>query len=124
MRSLDYILLAVRDPLKSAKLYNKLLSAEPVQSSPGFVLYVLGNGGKIGLWLADEVEPKPKPAGGAEISFTEPDKATLLATYDAWKALGLTILQPPTDMAFGFTFTAEDPDGHRLRPFVPAANPR
>jgi len=22
-------------------------------------------------------------------------------------------------MDFGFTFTAEDPDGHRLRPFVP-----
>jgi hypothetical protein len=97
MRSLDYILLAVRDPLKSAGLYSK-----------------------IGLWAADEIEPKTKPAGGAEISFTEPDKSALLATHDAWRAFGLTILQPPTEMDFGFTFTAEDPDGHRLRPFVPA----
>jgi catechol 2,3-dioxygenase-like lactoylglutathione lyase family enzyme len=120
MRSLDYILLAVRDPLKSAKLYSKVLGTEPVEKAPTFVLYVLGNGGKIGLWAVDEVEPKARPAGGAEISFTEPDKAALLATHDAWKALGLAILQSPTDMDFGFTFTAEDPDGHRLRPFVPA----
>jgi len=124
MRSLDYILLAVRDPLKSAALYTEILGTEPVEKATTFVLYVLANGGKIGLWLADDVEPKAKPAGGMEISFTEPDKAALLATYEAWKALGLTILQPPTDMDFGFTFTAEDPDGHRLRPFVRAENPR
>jgi hypothetical protein len=24
------------------------------------------------------------------------------------------------DLDFGYTFTALDPDGHRLRPFVPA----
>jgi len=120
MRSLDYILLAVRDPLQSAALYAQVLGTEPVEKAPTFVLYVLGNGGKIGLWLADDVVPRAKPAGGAEISFTEPDKAALLATHEAWKAAGLTILQPPTEMDFGFTFTAEDPDGHRLRPFVPA----
>lgn len=124
MRSLDYILLAVRDPLKSAELYTKILGTEPVETAPTFVLFVLGNGGKIGLWAADEMEPKAKPAGGVEISFTEPDKASLLATYDAWKALGLTILQSPTELDFGLTFTAEDPDGHRLRPFVWAENPR
>ena len=120
MRSLDYILLAVRDPLKSGALYAKLLGTEPVEASPGFVMFVTGNGGKIGLWLAPEIEPKAKPAGGMEISFTEPDKTALLATHEAWKGLGLTILQAPTDMDFGFTFTAEDADGHRLRPFVPA----
>ena len=120
MRSLDYILLAVRDPLKSGALYAKILGTEPVEASPGFVMFVTGNGGKIGLWLASEVEPKAKPAGGAEISFVEPDTAALHATLAARQALGLTILQPPTDMDFGYTFTAEDPDGHRLRPFVPS----
>jgi predicted lactoylglutathione lyase len=45
-------------------------------------------------------------------------------TYEDWKKLGLEVLQEPTDMAFGFTFVVEDPDGHRLRPFVLAANPR
>ena len=124
MRSLDYILLAVSDPLRSAELYTKILGTEPVEKAPTFVLYILSNGGKIGLWVADEIEPRAKPAGGMEISFTEPDKASLLATHDAWQGLGLTILQAPTQMDFGFTFTAEDPDGHRLRPFVRAEDPR
>lgn len=83
------------------------------------MLFATSNGCKLGLWLAPEVEPKAKPAGGMEISFVEADKAALEATHKAWQALGLTILQPPTEMDFGFTFTAEDPDGHRLRPFVP-----
>jgi catechol 2,3-dioxygenase-like lactoylglutathione lyase family enzyme len=119
MRSLDYILLAVRDPLKSGELYAKILGTEPVEASPGFVLFVTANGSKIGLWLASEVEPRARPAGGMEISFVEADNAALEATHEAWQALGLTILQPPTEMDFGFTFTAEDLDGHRLRPFVP-----
>jgi catechol 2,3-dioxygenase-like lactoylglutathione lyase family enzyme len=120
MRSLDFTLLAVRDPLQSGQLYAKILGTEPVDASPGFVLFVTGNGSRLGLWLAPQIEPKAKPAGGMEIGFVEADKAALLATCEAWKALGLTIVQPPTQMDFGFTFTAEDPDGHRLRPFVPA----
>lgn len=34
---------------------------------------------------------------------------------------GLPMLQTPTTMDFGYTFTATDPDGHRLRVFSPAA---
>jgi hypothetical protein len=34
--------------------------------------------------------------------------------------LGLRIIQEPVKMDFGFTFTAADPDGHRLRVFAPA----
>jgi predicted enzyme related to lactoylglutathione lyase len=41
-------------------------------------------------------------------------------TAKAWKLLGLDIIQEPTKMDFGFTFTAADPDGHRLRVFAPA----
>ncbi|MDC3960951.1 VOC family protein [Polyangium jinanense] len=124
MRTLNYLLLAVRDPLRSAELYSKLLGSEPVETSKTFVLYVLPTGLKIGLWLAGEVEPAPKPAGGIEISFREPSKDAVLATYSEWTKLGLTVVQEPTDMDFGFTFVVEDPDGHRLRPFVLAANPR
>lgn len=49
MRTLNYLLLAVRDPLKSAELYSKLLGREPVEKAPTFVLYVLPTGLKIGL---------------------------------------------------------------------------
>ena len=124
MRTLNYLLLAVADPAKSAAFYTKLLGVSPVENSPTFVLYVLANGVKIGLWIADEIEPAPKPAGGVEISFTEDSKDAVLATYEDWKAAGAKIMQEPTQMDFGFTFVAEDLDGHRLRPFVLAERPQ
>jgi catechol 2,3-dioxygenase-like lactoylglutathione lyase family enzyme len=124
MRTLNYLLLAVRDPLKSAELYTQLLGREPVEKAPTFVLYVLPTGLKIGLWLADEVEPKPNAAGGIEISFSEESKDAVRATFDEWSKLGLKVVQAPTEMDFGFTFVVEDFDGHRLRPFVLADRPR
>ena len=124
MRTLNYLLLAVADPAKSATFYTKLLGIAPVENSPTFVLYVLPNGVKIGLWVANEIEPKPKAAGGIEVSFTEDSKDAVRATYEAWKAAGAKIVQEPTEMDFGFTFVAEDLDGHRLRPFVLAERPR
>lgn len=124
MRVLNYILLAVRDPLASATLYTKLLGREPVEHGKTFVLYVLPSGLKIGLWVADEMEPTPKPAGGVEISFSEASKDAVRATYAEWTRLGLKVVQEPTEMDFGFTFVVEDPDGHRLRPFVLADRPR
>lgn len=124
MRTLNYVLLAVQNPLESAKLYTQLLGAEPVEKSGTFVLYVLPNGLKIGLWLADEVEPRPKAPGGVELSFTEESQEAVRQTYEAWTKLGLKVLQEPTHMDFGFTFVVEDPDGHRLRPFVLSARPK
>ena len=124
MRTLNYLLLAVANPAKSAALYTKLLGVEPVENSPTLVLYVLPNGIKIGIWIASEIEPTAKPAGGVEISFTEDSKDAVRATYDAWKAAGAKIVQEPTEMDFGFTFVAEDLDGNRLRPFALADRPR
>jgi catechol 2,3-dioxygenase-like lactoylglutathione lyase family enzyme len=123
MRTLNYLLLAVASPAKSAEFYTKLLGMEPVENSPTFVLYVLPNGIKIGLWIKDEIEPRPKAAGGVEISFTEESKDAVLATYAAWKTHA-KVVQEPTQMDFGFTFVVEDLDGHRLRPFVLADQPR
>ncbi len=119
MANIDYMLLAVRDPLASAELYARILGREPVEKAPTFVLFVLPNGLKLGLWVANEIVPAAKPAGGVELSLTVPDEAALRALRDEWAGYGLRILQEPTRMDFGLTFTAEDSDGHRLRPFVP-----
>ena len=124
MRNLNYLLLAVRNPQRSAQLYDQLLSCKPVESQETFVLYVLPNGLKIGLWMERDIEPKPNPAGGIEIAFSEESREAVLRTFEEWKGLGLQVLQEPTDMDFGFTFVVADPDGHRLRPFVLASNPR
>ena len=124
MPNVDYLLLAVKDPQRSAKLYDQVFGVAPVESAPAFVLYRLPTGFKVGLWAAHDVQPAPKPAGGVELSFSLPDEASVHRTYAAWKELGLEVLQAPTRMDFGFTFVVADPDGHRLRPFVLAANPR
>lgn len=124
MPNIDYLLLAVKDPQRSAKLYDQIFGVAPVESSPSFVLYVLPTGFKVGLWAAREVQPTPKPAGGVELSLSLPDEPSVQRTYAAWKALGLEVVQEPTRMDFGFTFVVADPDGHRLRPFVLAEKPR
>lgn len=123
MRTLNYILLAVADPAASEAFYTRLLGTKPVESSPTFVLYVLPNGMKLGLWIRDEMEPAPLPAGGVEVTFSEDDDAAVRATYADWKNKA-TVLQEPVAMDFGFTFVVEDPDGHRLRVFARAADPR
>jgi catechol-2,3-dioxygenase len=120
----NYLLLAVHDPRRSAALYNQLLDAQPVEDSETFVLYVLPNGLKLGLWQASTVEPKPKQPGGIEISFGLESREAVMQTYTLWTKLGLRVVQEPTDMEFGFTFVVEDADGHRLRPFVLAATPK
>ena len=123
MRTLNYLLLAVAEPASSAAFYSDLLRIEPVENSPTFVLFVLPNGMKLGLWMASEIDPAPRAAGGVEVTFSEVDRAGVEASYKDWSRKA-RILQEPTDMDFGFTFVAEDPDGHRLRVFTPAANPR
>ncbi|QQR35136.1 VOC family protein [Devosia oryziradicis] len=123
MRNLNYILLAVADPAKSAAFYSTLLDIQPVESSPTFVLYVLPNGVKLGLWIKGEIEPAPRPAGGIEVCFSEDDYDAVSLTFNDWKNKA-RIIQQPIEMDFGFTFVAEDPDGHRLRVFAPAADPR
>jgi catechol 2,3-dioxygenase-like lactoylglutathione lyase family enzyme len=117
-----YILNYVADPLKSASLYTKLLGREPVESSPGFALFMLPSGVALGLWKRDEVEPRATLPGGTEFCVTVESNDAVHAARKAWAGLGLKILQEPTDMDFGYTFTAADPDGHRLRVFNPSAN--
>lgn len=123
MRTLNYILLAVTDPAASQKFYSGLLGIEPVESAPTFVLYVFPNGMKLGLWIKDEMEPAPLAAGGVEVTFSEDSDAAVRATYAGWRGKA-KVLQEPVAMDFGFTFVVEDPDGHRIRVFARAENPR
>ena len=122
MTSPNFILAYVADAPKSAALYEKLLDSKPVESSPGWAMFAFPNGLALGLWSRNEVEPRATLPGGTEIGFPVDSDAAVTTTRDAWSALGLKILQEPTQMDFGYTFTAADPDGHRLRVFHPSEN--
>src|SRR4051812_13162260 len=120
MSAPNFILAYVADAPRSAALYEKLLDAKPVESSPNFAMFAFPSGLALGLWSRADVEPRATLPGGSEIGFPVETRDAVALTRDAWVKLGLKILQEPTDMDFGYTFTAADPDGHRLRVFHPS----
>jgi catechol 2,3-dioxygenase-like lactoylglutathione lyase family enzyme len=120
MLDADFILLYVDSPAASARFYADLLGAEPLEQSPTFAMFALPSGVRLGLWSRHTVEPAAAAAGGGgEIATIAPNAAAVDATHADWLARGLAILQPPTDLDFGRTFVATDPDGHRLRVLFP-----
>jgi catechol 2,3-dioxygenase-like lactoylglutathione lyase family enzyme len=106
----------VRDVATSATCYSGILGKPPVEQSPGFALFLLGDGAALGLWQRDDVQPAVSAqAGAAELAMLVAKPETVQQTHDAWRALGVQILQAPVTLEFGHTFVGVDPDGHRLR---------
>jgi predicted enzyme related to lactoylglutathione lyase len=120
MTPINYILNYVADAPTSAALYARLLDTEPVESSANFAKFALPNGTALGLWSRKDVEPRATLPGGSELGFEVESDDAVRQRRTAWEALGLRIIQEPTQMDFGFTFTAADPDGHRLRVLHPS----
>ncbi len=118
----NFVLLYVANPPASAAFYKDLLGAPIIEESPTFCMLPIRDGGMLGLWKRDTVQPSARAISGAnnEIAFVVSSE-DVDAKHQGWKARGLTIAQPPTDMDFGRTFVALDPDGHRLRVFAPGA---
>ena len=117
----NFIIIYVDNPPASADFYAGLLGQLAAETSPTFALFALPSGLMLGLWSRHAVEPAATAAGGgAEIAFTVASAAAVDAAYGDWSGRGLKILQPLTNMDFGRTFVALDPDGHRLRVFAPA----
>lgn len=111
-------ILYVDEPPATAAFYTALLGQDPVETSPTFAMFLLPSGVALAFWSKHTVEPAPAAGPGCvEIVFRVDD---VDATHADWLARELAILQPPTDLDFGRTFVALDPDEHRLRVFKPA----
>lgn len=118
-----YFLLYVDSTATSANFYSRLLDAPPVMLDPTFALFILADGVKLGLWARHAAKPEAQALGGAsEVGFSLPDKAAIDALHAQWAERGATIIQSPTTLDFGYTFVAEDLDGHRLRAFCVTEN--
>ena len=114
------VILYVDSPVASAAFYAGLLGQDAAEASATFGMVPLpsGLGLGLGLWSRHTVEPAAEATGGGtEIAFTAED---VDAVHADWAARGLRIAQAPTELDFGRTFVALDPDGHRLRVFAPA----
>ena len=112
-------LLYVENPLKSAEFYEQLLRKKPSDASPGFAMFMLTPPTMLGLWKRADVLPKvTAPSGCNEIGFEVQSNAIVDEFFVAAKKIGAAVLQEPTQMDFGYTFTIADLDGHRLRVFA------
>jgi predicted enzyme related to lactoylglutathione lyase len=106
-------ILYVENPLASAEFYQGLLGVAPLEASATFAIFRLACGASLGLWSRHTVEPAAAGAPGAgEMAFPVED---VDAVHRDWVRRGLPVLQAPTEMDFGRSFVARDPDGHRLR---------
>lgn len=112
-------LLYVESPAASARLYGALLGKEPVEAAPSFVLFALDGDVVLGLWARHDVKPGATPPGGGELCFQVESREAVRAAHADLTARGLRVVQGPEELDFGFTFTALDPDGHRVRVFSP-----
>ena len=116
------IILYVDAPLESARFYAELLGREPLEAQATFAMFPLEGGARLGLWSRHTVEPAAMPGafgGQGELALAVADAEAVEATHTLWASRGLTIIQAPLEMDFGHTFTALDPDGHRLRVYAP-----
>ena len=118
----NFLILHVKNPTESAAFYARLLGKPALDSSPNFAMFALGGGWMLGLWAAHDVQPAATPGGGAELAMALGSQEAVNDTHQRWRGLGVPIIQPPTAMDFGHTFTALDIDGHRLRVFAPHAS--
>lgn len=112
-------ILYVDSPLNSAEFYSRLLGKPPLDASATFAMFALDSGIKLALWSKHTVEPSSQLTGGGhELAFALADHTAVDAKHQSWQQQGLPILQAPTQMDFGYTFVALDPDQHRLRVFT------
>lgn len=113
------IVLYVKNVATSVVFYRDLLGAEPVESSAHFAMVPMPPV-MLGLWTRTEAKPAASGAPGAlEIDFRVADQQAVRDAHADWVKKGLTIIQPPVELDFGFTFVAVDPDGHKLRVMAP-----
>lgn len=120
MKHPNFVLLYVDSPAASAEFYSRILNCTPVESSPTFAMFALDSGLMLGCWQREGVLPQASAQAGAnEIAIALDTQEAVLNCYQQWQQNGVAILQEPCAMDFGFTFVAADPDGHRIRVFLP-----
>lgn len=110
------VIFYVKDVEASIEFYRGILNAEPIATFHGFAVFALGDAMTLGLQAADLIDPKAEPyTGGTELSFSDASRQAVDELHGQWLAKGIPMALEPTELDFGYTFVAMDPDGHRLR---------
>lgn len=112
----NVIVLYVDDLTITSQFYQDLLGIKPDETSSTFHSFTLSNGMSLALKARYAVmSPTKTKSDNGELAFTLDSNQKVDELFDAWQAQKIDILLPPTQVPFGYTFVALDPDGHRLR---------
>ncbi len=115
----NFFILYVDNVEASTAFYARLLGETALEASPGFAMFSLSSGVMLGLWSRHTALPAPEAAaGGMELAISVNSHEAVAHLFAKWTDWRLTMVQPITDLDFGRTFVALDPDGHRLRVFA------
>ena len=120
MRNVGFILVYVEN-VAASEAWASL--DQPLDSRKLGIIFAMlpaASGLMLGLWRRDGVKPAASAAGGGEIAFPVQNREEVDATFAEWRGLGVKIALEPTQMDFGYSFVALDPDGQRLRVFAPS----
>jgi catechol 2,3-dioxygenase-like lactoylglutathione lyase family enzyme len=112
-----FAILYVADVAASAAFYERVLGRAPLEASPGFAMFELANGLKLGLWKRSAAAAHGDHTG--EFGFVHTDRAAVDAQAAAWVSQGFALVQAPQMLDFGYACLARDPDGFGLRGFMP-----
>lgn len=112
----NVIVLYVDDLAITSQFYQNLLGIKPEEASPTFHSFTLQNGMSLALKAKYSVmPPTEEKRGNGELAFTLDSNQKVDELFAVWQAKEISIISPPTQVPFGYTFVAIDPDGHRLR---------
>jgi len=118
----NIVIFYVNDPTASARFYGRLFEINPIEQSPGFVMFALSPGMMFALWKRQEVAPAVSAMpGAAELTVTVDSRDAVDITFEKWQSDGITITLAPTRLDFGYGFAARDLDGHVVRVFTPGS---
>ena len=104
------VILYVEDVNTSTAFYRRALGEEPVETFEGFAVFALTEDVTHGIDPAAVGAP-----GSVELSMSHATRDDVDRLHRSWSELGFPMALEPTELAFGYTFVATDPDGHRLR---------
>ncbi|WP_131783494.1 VOC family protein [Legionella gresilensis] len=109
------LVMYVKNLHESNSFYQGLLGIQAEESSPTFKMFKLPNGLMLGLKDSNALQTMGIDSSGNELVFTVTDNAEVDALFLKWQQKEMAIIQAPTNLSFGYTFLAQDPDGNRLR---------
>jgi len=118
MITIDSFLMYVDDIDLSKAFYTEIFKCDAQVLSPTFIAFSLSENCTIELkQLAQVSPPATVTGGGSELSIEVESAEALTDLFECWRQKSVEFIQTPTELIFGLTFVAVDPDGHRIRVF-------